>query len=64
VALKVDVIVAWSLPASETAREATARIPIVTIQTGNPAGAVSEEQLRVLCRGTGKPPPAMTPMQC
>jgi putative ABC transport system substrate-binding protein len=31
VALKVDVIVAWSLPASKTAREATARIPIVMV---------------------------------
>jgi ABC-type uncharacterized transport system substrate-binding protein len=51
VALKVDVIVAWSLPASKTAREATARIPIVTIQTGNPVGAGWIES-----RGTGKTP--------
>ncbi len=39
VALKVDVIVALTLPASVAAREATAEIPIVMVEAGNPVGA-------------------------
>ena len=37
VALKVDVIVAPTVPASLAAREATATIPIVMVETGNPS---------------------------
>ena len=45
VALKVDVIVAPTLPASVAAREATAGIPIVMVETGNPVGAGLIESL-------------------
>ena len=45
VALKVDVIVAPTLPASVAAREATAAIPIVMVETGNPVGAGLIESL-------------------
>ena len=39
VALKVDVIVAMAVAASEAAHEVTARIPIVMVHAGNPIGA-------------------------
>jgi putative ABC transport system substrate-binding protein len=45
VALKVDVIVAPTLPASVAAREATASIPIVMVETGDPVGAGLIESL-------------------
>jgi len=45
VALKVDVIVALTLPASVAAREATAEIPIVMVEAGNPVGAGLIESL-------------------
>ncbi|MEA2895750.1 MAG: hypothetical protein QOJ84_1365 [Bradyrhizobium sp.] len=44
-ALKVDVIVAPTVPASVAAREATATIPIVMVETGNPVGAGLIESL-------------------
>jgi putative ABC transport system substrate-binding protein len=45
VALKMDVIVAPTVPASVAAREATATIPIVMVETGNPVGAGLIESL-------------------
>jgi putative tryptophan/tyrosine transport system substrate-binding protein len=45
VALKVDVIVAPTIPASMAAREATASIPIVMVETGDPVGAGLIESL-------------------
>ena len=45
VALKVDVIVAPTVPASLAAREATSTIPIVMVETGNPVGAGLIESL-------------------
>jgi putative ABC transport system substrate-binding protein len=45
VALKVDVIVAPTLPASVAAREATTSIPIVMVETGDPVGAGLIESL-------------------
>src|SRR6267142_999128 len=45
VALKVDVIVAVAVAASVAAREATAGIPIVMVNAGNPVGAGLIESL-------------------
>jgi putative ABC transport system substrate-binding protein len=45
VALKVDVIVAMAVAASVAAREATAGIPIVMVNAGNPVGAGLIESL-------------------
>jgi putative ABC transport system substrate-binding protein len=45
VALKVDVIVAPTFPASVAAREATASIPIVMVETGDPVSAGLIESL-------------------
>jgi putative tryptophan/tyrosine transport system substrate-binding protein len=45
VALKVDVIVAMAVAASVAAREATAGIPIVMVNVGNPVGAGLIESL-------------------
>ena len=45
VALKVDVIVAVAVAASVAAREATAGIPIVMVNAGNPVGARLIESL-------------------
>jgi putative ABC transport system substrate-binding protein len=45
VALKVDVIVSLAVPASVAARAATATIPIVMVEAGNPVGAGLIESL-------------------